>query len=98
MPRIVGLILALALTIGGTVWLVFQIFVAEDFSRNLVVAAFIVFAVETPGLGKAPGVLLFGEEPFAQARLVRLKGSGDATVRRGPAASSLWSTGKDYLH
>jgi len=45
MPRIVGLILALALTIGGTVWLVFQIFAAEDFSRNLVMAAFIVLAL-----------------------------------------------------
>jgi hypothetical protein len=45
MWRIVGLILALALTIGGAVWLVFQIFVAEDFSRNLVVAAFTVLAM-----------------------------------------------------
>ena len=45
MWRIVGLILALALTIGGSVWLVFQIFVAEDFSSNLVVAAFTVLAM-----------------------------------------------------
>jgi hypothetical protein len=45
MPQIVGLILALALSIGGAVWLVFQIFVAEDFSRNLVVAAAIVLAM-----------------------------------------------------
>jgi hypothetical protein len=45
LPRIVGLILALALTIGGAVWLAFQIFVAEDFSGNLVVAAFILVAL-----------------------------------------------------
>jgi hypothetical protein len=45
MSRIVGLILALALTIGGAVWLALQIFVAEDFSSNLVVAAFIVIAM-----------------------------------------------------
>jgi hypothetical protein len=45
MPRIFSLLLALALTIGGAVWLVFQVFVAEDFSRNLVVAAVIVLAM-----------------------------------------------------
>jgi hypothetical protein len=45
MSRVVALILALALTIGGAAWLVFQIFVAEDVSRNLVVAGFIVLAM-----------------------------------------------------
>ena len=45
MPRIISLFLALALTIGGAAWLVFQIFMAEDFSRNLVVAAVIVLAM-----------------------------------------------------
>jgi hypothetical protein len=59
MSRIVGLILALVLTIGGAVWLVFQIFVAEDLSHNLVVAAFIVLAMGahwlwTDNLPKSP--------------------------------------------
>jgi hypothetical protein len=45
MPPIVGLILALALTLAGALWVAFQIFVAEDFSSNLVVAAFIVLAI-----------------------------------------------------
>jgi hypothetical protein len=42
------------------VWLVFQIFVAEDFSSNLVVAAFIVVAMGahwlwTDYLSRSPG-------------------------------------------
>jgi hypothetical protein len=45
MPRTPGLILALALTVGGAVWLLFQLFVADDFSRNLVAAAVIVLAM-----------------------------------------------------
>ena len=44
MWRIVGFGLGLALTVGGTGWLVFQLFIAEEFSRNLVVAAVIVLA------------------------------------------------------
>jgi hypothetical protein len=36
---IVGFVLALALTIGGAMWLVFQLFIAEEFSRNLIAAA-----------------------------------------------------------
>ena len=42
---IVGFVLALALTIGGAMWLVFQLFIAEEFSRNLIAAAVIVLAM-----------------------------------------------------
>jgi hypothetical protein len=45
MWRLTGLILALALTVGGAGWLVYQLFMADEFSRNLVVAAVIVFAM-----------------------------------------------------
>ena len=45
MPRTLGFILALALTTGGAMWLLFQLFVAEDFSRNLIAAAVIVLAM-----------------------------------------------------
>ena len=45
MWRTVGLVLALALTVGGAGWLVYQLFIAEEFSRNLVVAAAIVLAM-----------------------------------------------------
>ena len=45
MSRILELMLALALTIGGAGWLLYQLFVAEDFSSNLVVAALIVIAM-----------------------------------------------------
>ena len=44
MWRNVGFVLALALTVGGIGWLVFQLFIAEEYSRNLVVAAVIVLA------------------------------------------------------
>jgi hypothetical protein len=44
MARILGFMLALALTIGGAGWLLYQLFVAEEFSSNLVVAALIVIA------------------------------------------------------
>jgi hypothetical protein len=37
MSRLLGL--ALALTVGGTSWLLFQLFISESISRNLVVAA-----------------------------------------------------------
>lgn len=49
MPRIIGLILAL--TVGGAGWLVFQLFIAEEFSRNLVVAAVIVLPWAPTGCG-----------------------------------------------
>ena len=42
---IVGFVLALALTIGGAIWLVFQLFIAQEFSRNLIAAAIIVLAM-----------------------------------------------------
>ena len=45
MSRIMGFILALALTLGGAGWLVFQLFIATEFSRNLVVAAAILLAM-----------------------------------------------------
>jgi hypothetical protein len=45
MWRIVGLTSALALTVGGAGWLVFQLFIAEEFSSNLIVAAVIVLAI-----------------------------------------------------
>jgi len=45
MSRIMGFILALVLTLGGVGWLVFQLFIAEEFSRNLVVAAVIVLVM-----------------------------------------------------
>jgi hypothetical protein len=45
MSRILGFILALALTVGGAGWLLYQLFVAEEFSSNLVVAALIVLAI-----------------------------------------------------
>ena len=34
MWRTVGFVLALALTVGGAGWLVFQLFIAEEFSRK----------------------------------------------------------------
>jgi hypothetical protein len=40
-----GFVLALALTVGDAGWLVFQLFIAEEFSRNLVVAAAILLAM-----------------------------------------------------
>jgi hypothetical protein len=45
MWRIVGFISGLALTVGGAGWLVFQLFIAEDFSSNLIVAAVTVLAM-----------------------------------------------------
>jgi hypothetical protein len=45
MWRTFGFVLALALTVGGAGWLVFQLFLAEEFSRNLVVAAVIVLTM-----------------------------------------------------
>jgi hypothetical protein len=45
MSRVIGIVLALALTVGGAGWLVFQLFIAEEFSRNLVVAGVIVLAM-----------------------------------------------------
>ena len=44
MSRTTGLILALTLTVGGVVWLVFQLFIAEEFSRYLVAGAIVVIA------------------------------------------------------
>ena len=44
MTRTIGLILALALTVGGVVWLLFQLFIAEEFSRYLVAGAVVVIA------------------------------------------------------
>ena len=43
--RILGFLLALALTVGRVGWLLFQLFVAEEFSSNLVVAALFVIAM-----------------------------------------------------
>jgi hypothetical protein len=51
MWRIVGFISGLALTVGGAGWLVFQLFIAEDFSSNLIVAAVIVLAMGAHWLG-----------------------------------------------
>ena len=45
MWRIVGFTSALALTVGGAGWLLFQLFIAEEFSSNLIVAAVIVLAM-----------------------------------------------------
>jgi hypothetical protein len=45
MSRILGFILALALTGGGALWLLFQILISEHTSRNLVAAAGIVLAM-----------------------------------------------------
>ena len=39
-----GLILAVALTVGGVVWLLFQLFIADEFSRYLVAGAIVVIA------------------------------------------------------
>ena len=44
MSRTIGLILALVLTVGGVVWLLFQLLVAEEFSRNLVAGSIVVIA------------------------------------------------------
>jgi hypothetical protein len=44
MTRTMGLILAVALTVGGVVWLVFQLFIADEFSRYLVAGAIVVIA------------------------------------------------------
>ena len=45
MSRLLGLIIALALTAGGALWLLVQIIIPEHASRNLVVAAGIVLAM-----------------------------------------------------
>jgi hypothetical protein len=45
MSWLVGIILSLALTTGGTLWLLVQIIMPEYTSRNLVVAACIVIAM-----------------------------------------------------
>ena len=45
MSRVIGIVLALALTVGGAGWLVFRLFIGAEFSRNLVVAAVIVLAM-----------------------------------------------------
>ena len=45
MWRNVGFVLALALTLGGAGWLVYQLFIAEEISSNLAVAAVIVLAM-----------------------------------------------------
>ena len=37
-------ILAVALTVGGVVWLLFQLFIADEFSRYLVAGAIVVIA------------------------------------------------------
>ena len=42
MTRTIGLILALG--VGGVVWLLFQLFMAEEFSRYLVAGAIVVIA------------------------------------------------------
>jgi hypothetical protein len=48
MSRLMGLILALSLTVGGAGWLVFQLFMAEEYSRNLLVAATIYGPISSP--------------------------------------------------
>ena len=45
MSRILGLVLALALTAGGALWLVFILALAEHVSNRLIAAACIVFAM-----------------------------------------------------
>jgi hypothetical protein len=45
MSRILGLVLALALTAGGALWLVFILALAEHVSNRLIAAARIVFAM-----------------------------------------------------
>ena len=45
----VGLIFALAPTAGGVVWLLFQLFIAEEFSRYLVAGAIAVIAASSEG-------------------------------------------------
>jgi len=45
MSRVLGIIFALTLTTGGALWLLVQIIMPEYASRNLVVAACIVFAM-----------------------------------------------------
>ena len=45
MSRLLELIIALALTAGGALWLLVQIIIPEEASRNLVVAAGIVLAM-----------------------------------------------------
>jgi hypothetical protein len=45
MSRILGLILALALTAGGALWLVFILALAEHVSNRLIAAACIVLAM-----------------------------------------------------
>jgi hypothetical protein len=44
MSRTIGMILAIALTVGGVVWLLFQLFIAREFSRYLVAGALVVIA------------------------------------------------------
>jgi len=45
MSRILGLFLAVALTAGGALWLVFILALAEHVSNRLIAAACIVFAM-----------------------------------------------------
>ena len=45
MSRVLGIIFALTLTTGGALWLLVQIIMPEYASRNVVVAACIVFAM-----------------------------------------------------
>jgi len=45
MCRVLGIVFALTLTTGGALWLLVQIIMPEYASRNLVVAACIVFAM-----------------------------------------------------
>jgi heme/copper-type cytochrome/quinol oxidase subunit 4 len=45
MSRILGLVLAVALTAGGALWLVFILALAEHVSNRLIAAACIVFAM-----------------------------------------------------
>jgi hypothetical protein len=44
MSRTIGLVLALVLAVGGVVWLLFQLLVAEEFSRYLVAGGIVVIA------------------------------------------------------
>ena len=44
MTRTIGFILAVALTVGGVVWLLFRLFIADEFSRYLVAGAIVVIA------------------------------------------------------
>src|SRR3954470_16748655 len=61
MWRTVGFVLALALTVGGAGWLVFQLFIAEEFSRNLVVAAAICSRWVSTGCGPITFQVIKGE-------------------------------------